>query len=117
MMLENVWDGCKGFDIYIHYLDSSLGEELAGQFWVKRSRHGEDREVLCRDSSVLAAHVRVEAVPGLGHCAAEHAAVSGTQSVLVLHVRAQSVRAPVNLAALGARPGVCGTNAHHLQLA
>ena len=116
-MMKNVWAGCKGFDIYIHYLDSSLGEELTGQFWVEGSRHGEDREVLGRDSSVLATHVRVEAVPGLGHCAAEHAAVSRTQSVLVLHVRAQSVRAPIDLAALGARPGVCGTNAHHLQLA
>ena len=115
-MLENVWAGCKGFDIYIHYLDSGLGEELTGQIWVKRSRHGEDREVLGRDASVLAAHVRVEAVPGLGHCAAEDAAVSRTQGVLVLHVRAQSVRAPVNLPALGARPGVCGAHSHHLQL-
>ena len=34
-----------------------------------------------------------------------------------LHVRAQSVRAPVDLAALGAGPGVGGAHAHHLQLA
>ena len=71
-------------DIYIHYLDTGLGEELAGQLRVEGGGHGEDGEVLGADAPVLAAHVRVQRVAGLGHGAAQHAAVSRAQGVLVL---------------------------------
>ena len=73
IILVNVLAGCKRVDIYIHYLDTGLGEEFAGELGVKRSWHGEDGQVLGGDSSVLAAHVGVEAVTGLGHCAAQDA--------------------------------------------
>ena len=104
-------------DHYIHYLDTGLREELAGEVGVKWSRHREDREVLGGYSPVLARHVGVEAVAGLGHGAAEDAPVAGADGVLVLHVGAQRVRRAVDLAALGAGPRVRGAHAHHLELA
>ena len=107
----------KGLDHYIHYLDTGLREELAGEVGVKWSRHREDREVLGGYSPMLARHVGMEAVAGLGHGAAEDAAVARAERVLVLHVGAQGVGRPVDLAALGAGPGVRGPHPHHLQLA
>lgn len=44
------------------------------------------------DPPVLATHVAVQGVTGLGHGAAENAAVAGADSVLVLHVGSQGVR-------------------------
>jgi len=66
---------------------------------------------------VLARHVRVQRVARLCHGAAQHAAVSGTDGVLVLHVRAKRVSRPVDLAALRARPRVGGADAHHVKFA
>lgn len=44
------------------------------------------------DPPVLATHVAVQRVTGLGDGAAENAAVAGADSVLVLHVGSQGVR-------------------------
>ena len=44
------------------------------------------------DPPVLATHVAVQGVTGLGDGAAENAAVAGADSVLVLHVGSQGVR-------------------------
>ena len=43
------------------------------------------------DPPVLATHVAVQRVAGLGYCPAEHAAVAGADGVLVLHVGSQGV--------------------------
>ena len=98
------------------HLDPRLGQELAGQVGVEGSRHGEDREVLGGDPAVLARHVRVETVTTLGHRPAEDAPVARADGVLVLHVGPQGVGRPVDLPALGAGPGVGGSDPHHLQL-
>ena len=44
------------------------------------------------DPPVLATHVAVQRVAGLGDGAAENAAVAGADGVLVLHVGSQGVR-------------------------
>ena len=44
------------------------------------------------DPPVLATHVAVQGVTGLGDGAAENAAVAGADGVLVLHVGSQGVR-------------------------
>ncbi len=66
---------------------------------------------------MLAGHVRVQGVARLGHGATQHAAVSGANGVLVLHVGAQGVSGAVDLAALRTRARVGGADAHHVQLA
>ena len=43
------------------------------------------------DPPVLATHVAVQRVAGLGYRPAEHAAVAGADGVLVLHVGSQGV--------------------------
>ena len=99
------------------HLHPRLGEQLGGEVGVEGRGHGDHGQVLGGDAAVLARHVRVEAVAGLGHGAAEDAPVAGADGVLVLHVRAQRVRGAIDLAALGAGPRVRGAHAHHLELA
>ena len=55
-----------------------------------------NRDSICShlgaDPPVLATHVAVQRVAGLGDGAAENAAVAGADGVLVLHVSSQGVR-------------------------
>ena len=44
------------------------------------------------DPPVLATHVAVQRVTGLGDCTAENTAITGADGVLVLHVSSQGVR-------------------------
>ena len=69
------------------------------------------------DPPVLATHVAVQRVAGLGDGAAENAAVAGADGVLVLHVGSQGVRRPVNFSTARAGPGVCRPDPHHFELA
>lgn len=87
-------------------LDAGLGQEPRGQLRVEGTRHRQDRQVLGADAPVLARHVRVQAVAGLGDGAAEDAPIARADGVLVLEVGAQRVRRPVDLAALGTGPRV-----------
>lgn len=93
-------------------LDSGLGQQTRSKFRIEGTRHGQDRQVLGGDSAVLTGHVRVQRVPGLGNGSAQDASIAGTHGVLVFQVGAQGVGRTVDLAALGARPRVCGANSH-----
>ena len=90
-----------------NYLYACLVEQLGGQFRVEGRWHGENGQILWANSMnnrewifshlgadppVLATHVAVQRVTGLGDGAAENAAVAGADSVLVLHVGSQGVR-------------------------
>ena len=57
-----------------------------------KSTHNNIFSHLGADPPVLATHVAVQRVAGLGYRPAEHAAVAGADGVLVLHVGSQGVR-------------------------
>ena len=66
---------------------------------------------------MLATHVAVQRVAGLGYRPAEHAAVAGADGVLVLHVGSQGVSGTIDLSTARARSGVRRPDPHHFELA
>lgn len=93
-------------------LNAGLGQQARGEIRIEGAGHRQHGQVLGRDATVLARHVRVERVPRLGHGTAQHAPVAGTDGVLVLEMGAQGVGRTVDLAALGAGSGVSGSHAN-----
>lgn len=96
------------------YLDAGLQEQVGCEFWIEVRGHRLHGQVFGADAAVLARHVRMQRVSGLGHRAAQHAPVPGANGVLVLQMGAQSVGRTVNLAALGARSRVGRPHSVHL---
>ena len=66
---------------------------------------------------MLATHVAVQRVAGLGDGSAEDAAVARAHRVLVLHVGSQSVSGTIDLSTARARSRIRRPDPHHFELA